>query len=142
MKTTVPIPGYDQLDDKEVSDRLAQLSQVELAAVEAYERAHENRPAVLNKLRYMRTSEPVPDYDTLTPEQIAEALAGADAQTVKAVRDYERKFRHRRSVLDEAARVLPSSRESAGEERARKDKATLLREGYADRERTAPDPPA
>lgn len=141
MKTTVPIPGYDQLDDKEVSDRLAQLSQVELAAVEAYERAHENRPAVLNKLRYMRTSEPVPDYDTLTPEQIAEALAGADAQTVKAVRDYERKFRHRRSVLDEAARVLPSSRESAGEERARKDKATLLREGYADRERTAPDPP-
>jgi len=141
METTVPIPGYDQLDAKEVSDRLAQLSQVELAAVEAYERAHENRPAVLNKLRYMRTSEPVPDYDTLTTDQIAEALAGSDAQTVKAVRDYERKFRHRRSVLDEAARVLPSSRESAGAKRAREDKAALLREGYADRERTAPDPP-
>jgi hypothetical protein len=141
METTAPIPGYDQLDDKEVGDRLAQLSQVELAAVETYERAHESRPAVLNKLRYMRTSEPVPGYDTLTPEQIAQALAGADAQTVKAVRDYERKFRHRRSVLDEAARVLPGSRESAGEERAREDKAALLREGYADRERTAPDPP-
>ena len=141
METTVPIPGYDQLDAKEVSDRLAQLSQVELAAVEAYERAHENRPAVLNKLRYMRTSEPVPDYDTLTTDQIAEALAGSDAQTVKAVRDYERKFQHRRSVLDEAARVLPSSRESAGAKRAREDKAALLREGYADRERTAPDPP-
>ena len=78
---------------------------------------------------------------TLTPEQIAAALAGADAKTVKAVRDYERKFQHRQSVLDEAARVLPASRASAEEERAREEKAALLREGYADRERTAPDPP-
>ena len=60
--------------------------------METYERAHGNRPAVLEKLRYMRGTEPLPGYDALTPEQIAEALAGADAETVKAVRDYERKF--------------------------------------------------
>ena len=54
---------------------------------------------MLEKLRYMRGSEPLPGYDTLTPEQIAEALAGADAETVRAVRDYERKFQHRQSVL-------------------------------------------
>jgi glucose dehydrogenase len=137
----VPISDYDQLGDKEVGDRLSQLSQVELATVETYERAHRNRPAVLEKLRYMQGTEPLPGYDTLTTEQIAEALAGADAETVKAVRDYERKFQHRQSVLDEAARVLPASRASAGEERAREEKAALLREGYADRERTAPDPP-
>jgi len=137
----VPISDYDQLDDKEVGDRLAQLSQVELATVETYERAHGNRPAVLEKLRYMQGTEPLPGYDALTTEQIAEALAGADAETVKAVRDYERKFQHRQSVLDEAARVLPGSRASAGEERAREEKAALLREGYADRERTAPDRP-
>ena len=64
---------------------------------------------MLDKLRYMRGSEPLPGYDALTPEQIAEALAGADAETVKAVRDYERKFHGRRSVLDETARVLPDS---------------------------------
>jgi hypothetical protein len=137
----VPISGYDQLKDKEVNDQLSQLSQVELATVETYERAHGNRPVVLDKLRYMRSNEPVPGYDTLTPEQIAETLAGADAETVKAVRDYERKFQHRQSVLDEAARVLPTSQESAGDEHAREEKAALLREGYADRERTAPDPP-
>jgi hypothetical protein len=136
-----PIPGYDQLGDKEVGDRLSQLSQVELAAVETYERAHRNRPAVLEKLRYMQGSEPLPGYDALTPEQIAEALADADAETVRAVRDYERKFAHRRSVMQEAARVLPTARASGREERAREDKASLLREGYADRERTAPDPP-
>jgi hypothetical protein len=66
---------------------------------------------------------------------------GADAETVKAVRDYERKFQHRKSVLDETVRVLPNSQASAGEERVRDEKAALLREGYADRERTAPDPP-
>ena len=134
----LPISGYDQLKDKQVSDQLSQLSQVELATVETYERAHGNRPAVLEKLRYMQGTEPLPGYDTLTTEQIAEALAGADAETVKAVRDYERKFQHRQSVLDETARVLPNSQASAGEERAHEEKAALFREGYADRERTAP----
>ena len=136
-----PIPGYDRLNSKQVTDQLSQLSQVELATVEIYERAHGNRPAVLDKLRYMRGSEPLPGYDALTTEQIAEALAGADAETVKAVRDYEKKFHRRQSVLDETARVLPTSRASAGEKRAHEGKAALLREGYADRERTAPDPP-
>ena len=137
----LPISGYDHLKEKEVSDQLSQLSQVELATVETYERAHGNRAAVLDKLRYMQGTEPLPGYDALTTAQIAEALAGADAETVKAVRDYERKFAHRQSVLQEAARVLPTARPSAREERAREGKASLLREGYADRERTAPDPP-
>jgi hypothetical protein len=137
----LPISGYDGLKDKQIADQLSQLSQEELATVETYERAHEGRPVVLDKLRYMRGSEPLPGYDALTSEQIAEALAGADAGTVKAVRDYERKFQHRQSVLDETARVLPDSQASAAGERAHEEKATLLREGYADRERTAPDPP-
>jgi hypothetical protein len=136
-----PIAGYDKLGEKQVSDQLAQLSQVELAAVETYERAHGSRPVVLDKLRYMRGSEPWSGYDTMTAEKIAEALAAADGETIRAVRDYERKFQHRQSVLNEAARILPTSQPSAREERAREDKASLLREGYADRERTAPDPP-
>ena len=69
----LPIPGYDQLKDKQISDQLSQLSQVELATVETYERAHASRPAVLEKLRYMRSSEPLPGYDDLTPEQIADS---------------------------------------------------------------------
>jgi hypothetical protein len=38
------------------------------------------RPVVLDKLRYMRGSEPLPGYDALTTEQIAKTLAGADAE--------------------------------------------------------------
>ena len=103
----LPFPGYDKLDDKELGARLPELSQVELAAVETYERSHENRPEVLDKLRYMHTREPLPGYDALSPEQIVEALAGADAETVRAVRDYERKFGARPQVMEAAARVLP-----------------------------------
>ena len=129
----LPIRGYDQLDDKTVGTRLTALSQVELAAVETYERSHKDRPSVLAKLRYMHTSEPLPDYDTLSPEQISQALAGADAETVRAVRDYERKFGHRREVLEEAARVLPTSQASAREDRIHAEKAARVREGFAGR---------
>lgn len=137
----LPIADYDRLKDKEITAHLPQLSQVELAAVESYERAHDSRPVVLDKLRYMRGGQPLPGYDALTTEQVAETLAGASSQTVKAVRDYERKFRRRQSVLDETARLLPSATASAGEQRARGEKAALLREGYADRQRIASDLP-
>ena len=133
----LPIPGYDCLDDKQVGARLPELSQVELADVETYERSHRKRPAVLDKLRYMRGTQPLPGYDTLSPEQIAVALAGADAEAVKAVRDYERKFRRRGQVLEEAARVLPTSPSSAGEDRMRQAKAALVRDGFAGRAQTA-----
>jgi hypothetical protein len=85
----------------------------------------------------MRSSEPLPGYDTLGPDQIAEALHGADSDTVKAVRDYERKFAHRRQVMEEAARVLPTAPRSARESAARQEQDARVREGFASRARTA-----
>jgi hypothetical protein len=126
----LPIPGYNRFAPKEVSDRLHELSQIELATVETHERSHEDRPQVLNKLRYMRESEPLPGYDALSPEEIAGALAGADARRVKAVRDYERKFQHRRKVLAEAARVLTTAPANAMEDRAQEEKEARVREGF------------
>jgi hypothetical protein len=137
----VPFPGYGKLDDKEVGARLDGLSQVELAAVESYERAHAERPEVLDKLRYMRTSEPLPGYDVLSPDQIADALASADAETVRAVRDYERKFGARVQVMDAVARVLPTAKASAGEDRADAEKAQRVKKGFAVRAKTVRDLP-
>jgi hypothetical protein len=136
-----PIPGYDQLGDKQVAARLRQFSQVELAAIETYERSHRNRAEVLDKLRYMRGSEPLPGYDALSPEQITTSLAGADTRTVRAVRDYERKFRHRPEVLEESMRALPNATASAGEERAQEERDARVRRGIAGREKTVRDLP-
>ena len=134
-----PFPGYDKLDYRELGARLPELSQVELAAVESYERSHKERKKVLDKLRYMRSNEPLPGYDALSPEQITEAHAGADTQAVKAVRDYEHKFGDRPEVMEAAARVLPTATASAGEDRAREEQSERVREGFEGRKQTAED---
>ena len=135
----LPFPGYDKLDHRQVGARLGQLTQVELAAVESYERSHEDRPEVLNKLRYMVTSEPLQGYDALSAEQIVTALATADTRTVKAVRDYERKFGARAQVMEAAARVLPQAKASAGEDQAVEAKAERVKQGFANLDKTARD---
>jgi hypothetical protein len=123
----LPIAGYDRLDDRAVRDRLSELTQVELEGVETYERAHADRAVVLDKLRYMRSSEPLPDYDTLEVEQIVQALEGADGQTLKAVRDYERKFGRRSGVTAEIERALPNAEQSAGEAQAQEAREERVR---------------
>ncbi len=95
-----PIKGYDKLDSKQLMPRLHGCTQDELAAIEEYERAHLNRVEVLNKLRYMRGAQPLENYDELTPEEIAAELESADVRTIKAVRDYERKFANRPEVVE------------------------------------------
>ena len=129
----LPIARYDHLDGREVAGRLSPLSQVELAAVEAYERSHRDRPVVLNRLRWLRGNEPLPGYDALDSDEIVRALADADAATVKAVRSYERHHRDRRDVRAAIARILPTSQTSAGQDRAREEKAALVRAGIRDR---------
>ena len=119
----LPITNYDKLDAKQLRAQLSPLSQVELAAIESYELAHQARPAVLNRLNWLKGSEPVPGYDALATEEIVQALAGADTETVKAVREYERHHQDRQEVRAEVARALPTAPASAGEDRAREEQA-------------------
>jgi hypothetical protein len=101
----LPFAGYDRLDARRVNEGLSDHSQVELGNVESYERSHKGREAVLNKLRYLRGSEPFPGYDAMSVEEILAALTEADMATIKKVRGYERKFANRSQVLDEVVRV-------------------------------------
>jgi hypothetical protein len=101
----LPFAGYDRLDDRQVVEGLSDHSQIELEAVESFERSHQNRVPVLDKLRYMRQSEPLAGYDALSVEEIATALQDADLATITKVRGYERKFANRPAVLEEVARV-------------------------------------
>ena len=127
------IDGYERLDQRAVSDKLHELSQAELEDVEDYERSHKERPAILSKLRFMRSKQPLDGYDDMSPDQIKQELAGCDSQGVKKVRDYERKFQGRREILEEAARVLPQATESAGETKSREEKSARVRESMRKR---------
>ena len=115
-----PAPGdaaltdrYAKLNERQAVAELARLNQAELTAIDQFERAHRDREGVLNKLRYLREQEPLPGYDTLEADAIAEALAGADSHTVKAVREYERKHQNRPTVIAEIARSIHLSRDRA-----------------------------
>ena len=97
---------FERLNERDAVNELGQLDQAALLAVEAFERSHRHRPAVLNKLRYLRQPEPLPGYDRLEPDAIADALGRADTPTIKLVREYERKMQGRPSVLKAVSLAL------------------------------------
>ena len=109
-----PFAGYERLDAGELVADLSTHSQVELTAIETFESSHRHRTAVLNKLRYLRGSEPIPDYDGLDPEALAAVIRNSDDATLVRVRTYERKFQNRAEVLDPVADALRAHRVAVG----------------------------
>lgn len=105
VTSTEPVPGYDALKTRELVSSLSSRSQVELERIDEYERAHQGRTAVFDKLRWLRQAEPIKGYDALDSVGAIKALHTADPTVLKAVRGYERKFANRREVLEEVDRL-------------------------------------
>ena len=133
----LPVSDYDELDIKQLKRQLSALSQVDLAAIESHELSHQARVDVLSRLRWLQGSEPLPGYDALPTEEVVRALTEADGETVRAVREYERRHRDRLEIRDAVARVLPTASASEGEDRVREEQAARVREGLAGRDETA-----
>lgn len=104
------IPDYDSKTAAEIVAALNELSQVDLGKVDAYERRHENRSTILQKIDSLRGSEPWPGYDELTVDEVQSALAGDQAEQVDAVREYERRHKNRSGVLAAAGREREKAR--------------------------------
>jgi ferritin-like metal-binding protein YciE len=105
----LPIARYDALTADEVVAKLRDLSQVELAKVETYERRHEDRTTVIERIQTLRTREPWPGYDELTVEEITTALGKGTDTRARAARDYERAHKNRAGVLERAERELSAA---------------------------------
>src|SRR5690242_18794507 len=75
-----PSPADGRSHDKALVGQLFRQSEAELEEIEAYERSHEGRTRVLNKLHYLRQREPIDGYDAMSSEEVARALEGADLQ--------------------------------------------------------------
>ncbi|MGH2841642.1 MAG: DUF892 family protein [Solirubrobacteraceae bacterium] len=102
----LPIPRYDKLTAEEIIAKLPELSQADLATIEAYERTHENRSTILNRIESLRGDEPWSGYDEQTVDEIVARLRDADDELVRKVRDYERAHKNRASVLKATEREL------------------------------------
>jgi ferritin-like metal-binding protein YciE len=105
----VPIARYDKLTADEIIGRLPELSQSELARIDAYERANENRTTVLSRIGTLRGDEPWAGYDELTAAAVVAALGDADEDRAQQVRGYERSHKNRASVLKAAERELTTA---------------------------------
>ena len=100
---------YDRLTAEEIVGKLTELSQIDLAKVDAYERRHQHRTTVLSRIDTMRANEQWPGYDELGVQQIRIALADADEDRSPRVVDYERAHKNRAGVLTAAERELAAA---------------------------------
>jgi len=100
------ITRYGKLTAAEIVDKLAQLSQVDLAKIDSYERKNQNRTTILSRITSLRADEPWPGYDELSVDEIRAVLDEGDEDRVKRVRSYERSHKNRAGVIDASEREL------------------------------------
>ena len=93
------IARYDSLTAEEILSKLPELSQIDLAKVDSYERKNDNRSTVLSRVSALRRQEPWPGYDELTVAEIEAVLGESDEQRTKDVATYERANKNRAGVL-------------------------------------------
>ncbi|MGI8904355.1 MAG: DUF892 family protein [Solirubrobacteraceae bacterium] len=103
------IARYDSLTAEEIVGKLSEISQIELAKVDAYERKHDNRSTVLSRITTLRGEEPWPGYDELTVTDVQDVLAKGDDDIAKTVRSYERSHKNRAGVLGAAEREVANA---------------------------------
>ena len=108
-ESDLPISNYHSLSADEIQDKLAELSQIELAKVNAYERKNQNRSTVTSRIDSLQGDEPWPGYDELAVEEVRAVLSEGDDTRIKAVRSYERKHKNRAGVLQATERELSNA---------------------------------
>jgi hypothetical protein len=98
----LPIADYDKQSAADIASKLKGLSQRDLRMIEAYERKHENRSTITDKLAKLSGEEPWSGYDEQSVDAITKALDGADVETARNVKAYERDRKGRVGVIDTA----------------------------------------
>jgi len=103
------IARYDKLTADEIVSKLNDLSQIDLAKVDSYERRNQNRATILSKITAVRGEEPWPGYDELSAAEIESVLGEGDDERAKDVRSYERSHKNRAGVLRASERDLANA---------------------------------
>jgi ferritin-like metal-binding protein YciE len=103
------IARYDTLTVEEITGRLSELSQIDLAKIDSYERKNQNRTTILGRLTSLRGREPWAGYDELTADKVQSVLSDADDERAKQTRSYERAHKNRAGVLKTAEREVANA---------------------------------
>jgi ferritin-like metal-binding protein YciE len=108
-ESDLAIPNYDSLSANEVQDKLTELSQIDLAKINAYERKNQNRSTITSRIDSLQADEPWPGYDELGVDEVRAVLSEGDETRAKAVRSFERQHKNRAGVLQATDRELTNA---------------------------------
>jgi ferritin-like metal-binding protein YciE len=103
------IARYDTLTADEIIAKLPELSQIDLAKIEAYERRNQDRTTILSRVTSLRSDEPWAGYDELTAAEVIAVVSEGDDDRSKDVRSYERAHKNRAGVIKAAERELTNA---------------------------------
>ncbi len=98
------ISRYDELTAEQITGKLTELSQIDLAKIDSYERKNQNRATVLSRITSLRGNEPWVGYDELTAAEVQAVLSDGDEERANQARSYERSHKNRAGVLQAAER--------------------------------------
>ena len=108
-ESDLAIANYDSLSVEELQGKLSELSQVDLAKVNAYERKNQDRSTVTGRIDFLQGDEPWSGYDELGVDEVRAVLSEGDEQRIKDVRAYERKHKARAGVIQATERELSNA---------------------------------
>lgn len=100
----LPVRDYDKQTAGDIAGKLNGFSQRDLRTIDAYERTHENRSTITDKISQLTGDEPWSGYDELGADAVAKAVSDGDQDRAKKVRTYEREHKNRSGVIDAARR--------------------------------------
>jgi len=98
------IKRYHELTAEEIVGKLAELSQIDLAKIDSYERKNQNRTTILSRITSLRGRETWAGYDELTAAEVQAAMSEGDEQRVEQASSYARTHKNRASVMKAAER--------------------------------------
>ena len=105
-KQDLPITDYDKQSATDIESKLKGFSQRELRMIDAYERKHENRATITDKIAKLTGDEPWSGYDEQSVDAITTALNDTDVVTAQEVKTYERDHKSRAGVIEAAGRRI------------------------------------
>jgi hypothetical protein len=101
LSAAVTVPGAVGY---EIVGKLAELSQIDLAKIDSYERKNQNRTTILSRITSLRGREPWAGYEELTAAEVQAVISEGDEQRANRARSHERTHKNRAGVLQAAER--------------------------------------
>jgi SpoVK/Ycf46/Vps4 family AAA+-type ATPase len=98
----LPVARYDTQTADHIASKLNGFSQRELRLIDAYERKHQNRSTITDKIAKLTGDQPWSGYDEQSVEAISATLTAGDAKTAQEVKTYERGRKARIGVIESA----------------------------------------